>query len=174
MFTSGLDFGFTHPTSHTRQGFKDNGVFVHSQPTYESGLTNSALGDRLKKTNFGPYERIIADSAEPGRILELKQWGLPVEGAVKGPNSIRDWIDWQKARSLTVHPEAYGVIEELKTWQWRVTRDGRVLEEPVALGDDAMASLRYGSEPFRIGAAPATEGYRGNNSGRHGRGRAGY
>ena len=170
-FTTGLDFGYIHKTAAVRSGMKDETLHAHSTPIWESGLTNPDLIDRLKLISFGPYERIIADSAEPARIEDIKREGLRIEAAVKGPNSIKDWIDFIKSRPFIVAPENEGLIEELKVWSWRTNRDGEVLEVPVDRFNDAIASLRYGNEPFRAGTVPATSGYRGHNSGRHGRGR---
>ena len=169
QISSGLDFGFNHPSACVRLGMKDNILYVRGEPVYQSGLTNPELIDRLKAYPFGPRETIYADSAEPGRILEMKSRGLRVEGAKKGPNSVNDCIDWWKAHQIIIHPRCVGFLNEVKFWQWRVTRDGRVLDEPVDRMDDAIAAGRYGSEPFRLNNYRPKPAYQGVSR-RQGRG----
>ena len=59
---------------------------------YEPGLTNPAIANRAKGTPAKSLQ-IVADSAEPKSIAELKTFGLWVEDAKKGPDSILHGIE---------------------------------------------------------------------------------
>lgn len=55
---------------------------------YKVGLSNSRAYELIKNMPINYRQPIICDSAEPKSINELREMGLPVKGAKKGPDSI--------------------------------------------------------------------------------------
>ena len=151
----GVDFGFNHPSACLDVGFRDGDVYIFNE-IYERGLTNMEFIERIKSQGaLKPLEvTTIADSAEPDRIKEFNQQGIPTEPAVKGPDSVRSGIDWLKSRKIFIHPSCTNTIAEIQGWKYKEDRHGNVLDEPVPFKDDAMAALRYAIEPWRLSSPP--------------------
>jgi phage terminase large subunit len=150
----GLDFGFKHASALELVGVKDDEIYIFDE-IYKRGLTNSELIaetvdyftlkrriDSLRKT------LIIADSAEPARIKEWHDSGFRIEGARKGPDSVRYSIDNLKSRRIHIHrSNCPGIAAEIPNYAYRKDKNGEVMEEPVAFHDDGIAALRYAMEP---------------------------
>lgn len=151
----GVDFGFNHPSACLDVGIKDGDIYIFGE-VYERELTNTEFIERIKENGkLSPTQvTIIADSAEPDRIKEFNQHGLPTQPAKKGPDSVRHGIDWLKSRKIYIHPDCTNTISEIQTWKYREDKNGNVLEEPVPFKDDAMAALRYAVEPWRLSSPP--------------------
>ena len=85
----GIDFGyaadpFVYIICHFDSARKRLYIFGE---IFRTGLSNSAAVNEIKE--LGSYSQvIICDSAEPKSINELRQSGLNVRGAKKGPDSI--------------------------------------------------------------------------------------
>jgi len=153
----GVDFGFNHPSVCLDVGLRDGDVYIFNE-IYERGLTNMEFIERIKSQGIlKPAEvTTIADSAEPDRIKEFNQQGIPTEPAAKGPDSVRAGIDWLKSRKIFIHPSCNNTIAEIQGWKYKEDRNGNVLDEPVPFKDDAMAALRYAIEPWRLSSPPDT------------------
>ena len=55
-----------------------------------------------------------------------------------------------KEKKLIVNEDCRNVIDELRSWRWMTDPvSGATLDAPLALHDDAMAALRYATEPLR-------------------------
>ena len=97
----------------------------------------------------GSSRRIVADSAEPRTINELRRLGAErMVGAQKGPDSIRAGIQRLQDWHLVVHRDCTNVIRELSNYQWKTERaTGRQLPRPLENGNDhAMDAMRYATE----------------------------
>lgn len=73
----GLDFGYTNDPAALFVGFidtKDKKIYVYDE-MYAAGLSNERIADNVQSMGYGK-ERIIADSAEPKSIDQLKGLGL--------------------------------------------------------------------------------------------------
>jgi PBSX family phage terminase large subunit len=85
----GMDFGyavdpFSYDVMHYDRKKKRLYIFYE---LYKVGLSNKAAYDTIKLENKN-NEQVIADSAEPKSINELRQYGLRIIGAKKGPDSV--------------------------------------------------------------------------------------
>ena len=69
---------------------------------------------------------------------------------VKDPGSVASQIDYLKQHEILIDPRCKNVIDEISAWQWmRDETTGEALDEPTPFHDDAMAALRYATEPLR-------------------------
>jgi PBSX family phage terminase large subunit len=85
----GIDYGyavdpFTYIVCHHDQTRKKLYIFFE---IYKVGLSNRKAVDLIKLENKSNKE-ITADSAEPKSIAEMKDLGLRIKGAKKGPDSV--------------------------------------------------------------------------------------
>ncbi|HEY9701839.1 MAG TPA: phage terminase large subunit, partial [Allocoleopsis sp.] len=84
LIADGLDFGFTNDPTAFLQVYESGGEIYVSELVYETGLLNSDIAERFSQNMIPRYEEIIADSAEPKSIQELRNYGYNVNPAEKG------------------------------------------------------------------------------------------
>lgn len=146
-FGGGIDFGFNHPSAIVLAGMRDGEVYVYDE-LYERGLTNSELVEQAREIDPDHRWHYVADAAEPDRIKEFKQEGFNATPAKKGKGSVKYGIDWLKAHRIHIHADRCpNLASEIQSYHYREDREGNVLDEPVSVNDDAIAALRYWSEP---------------------------
>lgn len=139
----GLDFGFTNDETGCLEVFTLNGELWLNELFYETGLTNNDISRRLVSSGVSKNTAIIADSAEPKSIEELRRMGWNISGAIKGPDSVNLSIDILKRYRLNVTRNSVNIINELGRYKWRKDRNGRTLNEPVDNFNHLIDPLRY-------------------------------
>lgn len=145
----GLDFGFSvHPSAFVWLGLLGDDLYI-DEIFYEPGLTNHAIAQRIKQAD--PKDLIYADSAEPKSVYELQTEGINIIGAAKGPDSIRQGLDWMLSKNIHVTKRSANIQMELMNYQWKVNRNEQALPEPIDDFNHAVDSCRYGAEAFRSG-----------------------
>jgi phage terminase large subunit len=82
---AGLDFGFTNDETGCLLVYKQNGELWVQEVMYETGLTNPDIAMKLTAAGISKNTEIIADSAEPKSIEELRRLGWHITGAKKAP-----------------------------------------------------------------------------------------
>jgi len=80
LWRYGLDFGYSRDPSALVAIYKHNGGYILDECLYRIGMSNREIADTIKNL---PSALVIADSAEPKSIDELKLYGLNVIGAIK-------------------------------------------------------------------------------------------
>jgi len=136
----GLDFGFTNdPTAILDIRLSDGQLWV-DEIAYSTGLLNSDIASILE-----PYKDvdIIADSAEPKSIAELRGYRLKVEGAEKGADSIKNGIDILKRYHINITSTSSNLKRELMGYKWADNRNGGLLNKPIDEYNHALDALRY-------------------------------
>lgn len=141
----GLDFGFVNdPTTLIKVCLQDGQVWV-DELFYETGMTNKDISDRMDQLGIrNGYDEIIADSAEPKSIYELKQRGWFVRGVVKGQDSVKKGIDTLKQYRINVTQNSTNLIKELRNYKWEEDRQtGKAINKPVDAFNHACDAMRY-------------------------------
>ena len=149
----GLDFGYTNdPTALIRIGLS-GGKLYWKQLIYETGLTNvpaegssdrDNIHTRMEELEINKRsELIIADSAEPKSIAELQKWGWNIEGAEKGPDSIRSGIEAIKRYPIVCMEESIDLKKELENYKWAQDRSGNMINKPVDAFNHCIDAGRY-------------------------------
>lgn len=85
----GVDFGFAaDPFVYVKCHYdkKRKTLYIFDE-IYKVGLSNARAAASIKAKK-NTQNKIIADSAEPKSIAEMKEYGLRITGAKKGPDSI--------------------------------------------------------------------------------------
>ncbi|MBE6846074.1 MAG: PBSX family phage terminase large subunit [Ruminococcus sp.] len=149
----GQDFGFNHANAILLLGIKDNDIYILSE-IYEFQKDTAELIDIAQKKLLPKNIEMWCDSAEPDRIKMWKNAGFRAKPVVKEKSSGEKYqaaqIDWFKQRRIYVAPSCVNTLSELSQWKWKKDEQtGEYLDEPIAVGDDAMAAMRYGVERWR-------------------------
>ena len=143
FIAAGLDFGFTNDETGCIQVYMQNGELWINELFYETGLTNPDISKKFTDAGLGKNLEIIADSAEPKSIEELRRLGWRVIPAKKGPDSIKNSIDILKRYKLNITRGSINLRNELNRYKWKIDQSGRVLNEPVDSFDHLIDPLRY-------------------------------
>lgn len=138
----GMDFGFTnHPTALVEVILFDGKLWAQEH-IYDTGLTNPDISNRLEDI-CSKQDAIIADSAEPKSIREIRSDGWDIRGAEKGADSVRQGIDAIKRYKLMVTEDSTNLIKELRNYKWKEDAEGNKDNKPVDAFNHALDALRY-------------------------------
>ena len=140
----GMDFGFTNDPTTLVEVWKDgrDGIYLN-ELIYEQGLTNNDIAALLGSYGVDKYIEIIADSAEPKSIEELRRFGYNIKPAHKGPDSINNGIDILKRHQIHVTKQSVNLIKELNNYKWITDKNGNKLNKPVDMFNHALDAVRY-------------------------------
>ena len=138
-----IDFGFTNdPTAILDIRLSEGELWI-DLISYDVEMDNPMIVDVVKMAGMTKIH-FVADSAEPKSIAELRKLGLSVEGADKGPDSIKNGISAVKRYKLNVTRRSKFLITELERYRWAVDGAGNPLNVPIDKFNHALDALRYG------------------------------
>lgn len=146
---AGLDFGYTNDPTAFFIGFFDvigKRLFVWDE-IYEKALSNRKIVQAITNAGYAK-ERIVADSAEPKSIDELKGNGLRVRGARKGKDSVLNGIQWIQDLEIIIHPRCVNFITEISNYTWDEDKFGNKTNRPIDEFNHLMDAMRYGCEKY--------------------------
>ena len=139
----GLDFGFTNDPTALTHNVLAHGELWTDLVIYETGLTNPMIVTKAKEAGLTKADQIIADSAEPKSIAEIRNAGLWIVPTVKGKDSISVGIDILHRYKWNVTRRSVGLIEELQYYKWKNDRDGKKTNTPIDAFNHAVDATRY-------------------------------
>lgn len=142
----GLDFGFTNDPSALVASVLDqdnNKIYIFKE-WGETNKTNTEIADIIRYLGFGK-SLIIADSAEPKSVEEIKRLGIQrIKESVKGKDSIIHGIQKLQQYELIVHPSCVNTITEFENYSWKKDKQtGEYTNEPNDDFNHYMDALRY-------------------------------
>jgi len=138
----GLDFGYTiDPTTVIGVHYYDGG-YILDEVLYQRGMSNKQIADNLKNIEEA---LVVADSAEPKSIDELKEHGVNIIPATKGKDSVRNGIQFVQQQKISITKRSLNLIKEYRNYVWARDRNGIILSpnEPEPGFDHCMDALRY-------------------------------
>jgi phage terminase large subunit len=138
-----MDFGFTNDPTAVSSVYRYNGELYIDELIYSTRLTNSDIIAKLKEIGITPQQMIVADSAEPKSIEDIRRAGFRIEGAKKGADSIRNSIDTLQQYKLNVTKRSTNIIKELRNYKWVIDRDGKSTSIPIDSYNHAIDGIRY-------------------------------
>ena len=139
----GIDWGFTNDPTTLIACYRYNGALYFKELIYQTGLTNNDIIAKLETLGVQRYQMIVADSAEPKSIEDLRRAGFRIEGAKKGPDSIRNGIDTLLAYDMYITKDSLNTIKELRNYKWATDKDGKQTNIPEGGNEHAIDSIRY-------------------------------
>jgi phage terminase large subunit len=144
----GLDFGYTNdPTALIKVVTTPEATYL-DELIYQTGMLNRDIINMFAQLKIRRnYDEIIADSAEPKTIDELRLAGYNVKPALKGADSVNLGIDRLKSKPLFVTKRSVNLIKELRNYAWVSDKDGNPTNKPVDMWNHAIDASRYATEP---------------------------
>ena len=139
----GIDFGFTNDPTSMIEVRQQNGELWIKEVIYETGLTNQDISSRMEILGISRGTLIVADSAEPKSIEELRRLRWTVDGVKKGKDSIMFGINLLKGYTINVDANSKNLIKELEQYRWKVDKNGDSLNVPIDNYNHAIDALRY-------------------------------
>jgi len=136
----GIDWGFSNDECAVLEVGVDGRNLYVKQLIYQLGLTNEDLAFKLKEIGIDRNIDIVADSAEPKSIAELKRLGINVRAISK--TSILYGIQKLKQFKIFVHHESVDLISEFSNYKFKKDRSGNVTNNTSGR-DHLLDALRY-------------------------------
>ena len=90
-----------------------------------------------------PQALVVADSAEPKSIDEIKSYGINIIGAEKGKDSVKNGIQLVQDQRISVTKRSLNIIKEYRNYMWEVDGDGHIINEPEHIYSHSMDAGRY-------------------------------
>ncbi|WP_105988605.1 PBSX family phage terminase large subunit [Staphylococcus simulans] len=147
----GLDFGYTNdPTalSCSLVDIENREIYIFDE-MYKKALLNDEIAKNIVDMGYSK-EIIIADSAEPKSIADLRRHGLrKVVKADKGKDSIMHGIQYIQQFTIFVHPKCTNAINELSNYVWARDKNDEPMNRPIDEYNHFLDALRYSLERIR-------------------------
>jgi phage terminase large subunit len=141
--TRGLDFGYTNDPTALIDVYDYNGGVIFDEQLYRTGMKNGAIATHILALPE-PETLVIGDSSEPKSVDEIKERGVNIIGAVKGPGSVNHGIDYVQGLKVSYTKRSTNLAKEYRNYIWMVDKDGKSLNTPVGGFDHALDAGRYG------------------------------
>ena len=142
----GMDFGYSNDPTAIIAIYKYNGGFILDEITYQKGLSNKQIADIF--TNIDK-SLVIADSAEPKSIDEIRSYGINILPATKGQGSVNQGIQYVQDQRISVTKRSSNLIQEYNKYLWQVDRLDKIINVPEGGLDHLMDALRYGLDSYK-------------------------
>lgn len=141
----GLDFGYSNDPTALVAIYKYNDGFILDECLYQKGLSNKQIADVI---NNLPKAMVVADSAEPKSIDEIKQYGIMILPAQKGQGSINQGIQFVQDQRISVTKRSLNIIKEYRNYLWKEDSDGKIINKPIDIFNHTMDAIRYGFSSY--------------------------
>ena len=138
----GLDFGFSNDETALIAVYDmgDN-KYGLVEIVYKKGILGSEYPRIMDDNTIDPNVLIVADSARPEIIAEIKQAGYRIVGADKNAGSVKRGIDRVSQKQIAYCGK--NLKQEYLSYAWRKRRTGQILDEPEDGNDHALDAVRY-------------------------------
>lgn len=138
----GLDFGYSQDPAAIVDVYYYDGGYILDEQLYQKGMHNKALADFIKNLP-NPQTLVIADSAEPKSIDEIKMYGINILPATKGAGSLNQRIQYVQGLRVSMTKRSTNLIKEYRNYLWKTDNDGKILTVPEGGNDHALDSSGY-------------------------------
>lgn len=142
----GLDFGYSiDPTSIIGIYYYDGG-YILNEELYQKGMSNKQIADFI---NNRDKAMVVADSAEPKSIDEIKSYGINIIPSQKGQGSVNQGIQYVQQQRISMTKRSLNTIKEYRNYLWKTDKDGNILNVPDLGFNHSMDAIRYGMESLK-------------------------
>lgn len=137
----GIDFGYSNdPTAIVAVYYYDQG-YILDEVLFQKGVFNKQIADTI--LNQEHKALVIADSAEPKSIDEIRAYGVNIQPAIKGQGSVLQGIQIVQDQNIQVTKRSTNVIKANKNYVWDTDIDGKPTNRPDHFWSDSMDAVRY-------------------------------
>lgn len=145
----GIDWGYAaDPFAFVRLHYdKRRRRLFYIGEIYETKLSNREAAQRIISKGWNDVP-IIADSAEPKSIAEMKTYGIRCIGAKKGPGSVEYGEKWLGDLEEIVidHKRTPNVAKEFENIDYQMDKDGNIKSKLEDRDNHTIDSTRYACE----------------------------
>jgi phage terminase large subunit len=145
----GLDFGYSNDPAALVAVYEYNGGYIVDEELYRKGMLNKPIADFIENLR-DPSAIIVADSASPKDIDELKLYGLNIIGASKGQGSIEHGIQYVQSQRMSITKRSINGIKEYRNYLWMTDKDGKIINKPEGGQDHFLDAIRYAVETTNV------------------------
>lgn len=145
----GLDWGFYPDPNHYSRVHYDAArmtLYIFGElRKWKTG--NREMYDALIEYGYANDDLLIADSAEPKSVADMREYGATCRGAEKGKDSVKYSMKWlQSLKEIVIDNERapYSATEFLD-YQFEMTKDGELISAYPDKDNHAIDSVRYGT-----------------------------
>ena len=137
----GVDFGYTNDPTAIVAVYYYNGGYILDEIIYQKGLSNKQIADVI--LNQERKAIVIADSAEPKSIDEIRLYGVTILPTTKGQGSVAQRIQYVQDQRISVTQRSVNLIKEYRNYMWATDKEGKIINEPDHLYSHSMDALGY-------------------------------
>ena len=139
----GMDFGYSNDPTAIVDVYEYNGGTILDELIYRKGLSNKQIVDILQSQDEA---LVIADSAEPKSIDEIKSYGIAILPFTKGKDSVRNGIQYVQSKRVSITKRSINIIKEYRNYLWAMDKNGEYVIPPVPEHEfsHSMDAIRYG------------------------------
>jgi len=137
----GVDFGYFPDPCAIVAVYYYNGGYILDEILLQTETSNRELANAFKNLDRA---LIVADSAEPKSIDEMRTYGLNVVPTNKGADSVRHGIKAVQDQKMSVTQRSVNLIKEYRNYLWESDKDGKLMPGvPVDGNDHLLDATRY-------------------------------
>lgn len=136
-----IDFGYSNDPTSIGNVYHYNGSYIFDELAYTKGLSNKQIADIC--LNQEDNVLVIADSAEPKSIDEIKSYGVNIIGAEKGKDSVANGIQLVQDQTISITKHSLNTIKEYRNYMWMIDKNGKILNIPDDIWNHSMDGIRY-------------------------------
>lgn len=150
----GIDWGYgVDPFALVRWHYDKTRRRVYAiDEIYGVKLSNREVAEQIEKKGYNDT-LTIADSAEPKSIDELKQYGIRIRGARKGPGSVEygeKWLD--DLEEIVIDPQRTpNIAREFESIDYQTDQDGNPKPKLEDVNNHTIDATRYALEDDMVG-----------------------
>ena len=137
----GLDFGYHPDPCAIVALYYLNGGYILDEELFQLEMSNREIANTLKNKRGA---LVVADSAEPKSIAEIKMYGVNIVPAEKGGDSRKHGIKTVQDQKISVTKRSVNLLKEYRNYLWQVDKDGHILPGTPEDGNDHLLdATRY-------------------------------
>lgn len=140
MNNIGIDFGYSNdPTAIVDIGIYNDCLYV-DEICYKTYMLTSDIIRELK-----PYypKKVIAESADPRLIQEIRNAGINIKPVTKGHGSVMEGITKMLEYRICITKQSINIIKELKNYTYEQDSNGKWLNKPIDAFNHGIDATRY-------------------------------
>ena len=137
----GLDFGYSNDPSAIVDIFYYDQGYIWDEVLFQKGMSNKRIAETILAQDYQCL--VVADSAEPKSIDDIKGYGVNIIGAEKGKDSVKNGIQIVQEHKIAITKRSINIIREYRNYLWETDKDGLILNVPEHPFSHTMDAGRY-------------------------------
>lgn len=139
----GVDFGFTNDPTAIIDVRLSEGILWMCELLYAKNCDNMMICRHLEEVGVPHYVPIVADSAEPKSISEIRNMRWLIEPANKGRDSILAGLSILNRYPKRITQDSVNLISEFRNYRWTTDVSGNATNTPCDRYNHGIDAIRY-------------------------------